>query len=308
MNIVFGPVPSRRLGRSLGIDLVPFKTCAYDCIYFQIGRTTLKTDERRAWVDVGDIEGELGDKLKADPDYITLGGSGEPTLHSGIGELIDLIKGITDIPVAVLTKGSLLWREDVRLDLMSADLVIPSLDTGDQDIFERINRPMTSISYRDMVEGIVSFTAAFKGECWLEVFIIEGMNSTIEAAKKIADAARSISPTRVQLNTVSRPPVEPSAIRASTKHLEDIARLFHPPAEIIAEHPPTEDSREHNTASVQSIIELLKRRPCTIDDVSRGLEIHRNEAIKHIDTLTKRGVISSMRRDNSVYYRFDDDR
>lgn len=307
MNIIFGPVPSRRLGRSLGVDLVPFKTCTYDCIYCQLGRTTHKTDERRAWVDVGDIERELGDKLKTDPDYITLGGSGEPTLHSGIGELIDVIKSITDIPVAVLTNGSLLWREDVRRDLMSADLVIPSLDAGDQNMFVRINRPMPSISYRDIFEGIASFTAVFSGECWLEVFIIEGMNSTIEAAKKIADAARDIQPAKVQLNTVSRPPAEPSAIRASMDHLQDIAHLFSPPTEIIADHSSAYDTGEH-TATEESIIELLKRRPCTIDDVSRGLEIHRNEAIKHINTLTKRGVISSMRRDDSVYYRLDEDR
>jgi len=307
MNILFGPVPSRRLGRSLGIDLVPFKTCTYDCIYCQLGRTTQKTDERREWMDVGDIEGELREKIKLDPDYITLGGSGEPTLHSGIGELIDLIQGITDIPVAVLTNGSLLWREDVRRDLMRADLVIPSLDAGDQDVFEHINRPVTSISYQKMVQGIASFTDMFSGECWLEVFIIEGMNSTIEAAKKIADAARDIQPTKVQLNTVSRPPAELSAIRASMGHLQDIAHLFPPPTEIIADHSSAHDTGEH-TAAEESIVELLKRRPCTIDDVSRGLEIHRNEAIKHINTLTKRGVISSMRRDDTVYYRFDYDR
>jgi len=302
MNAVFGPVPSRRLGRSLGIDLVPFKTCTYDCIYCQLGRTTRMTDERQAWVDINSIEKELEGKLETSPDYITLGGSGEPTLHSDIGELISRIRNITDIPVAVLTNGSLLWREDVRQDLMNADLVIPSLDAGDQDVFERINRPMSSISFREMVEGIVSFNTEYAGACWLEVFIIEGMNSSIEDARNIADYARDIRPDRVQLNTVSRPPAESYAIRASMNHLQDIAGLFHIPTEIIADYSSANDTGEHET-SEQSILELLKRRPCTIDDVSRGLGIHMHEAIKHINHLTKRGVVHSTKRGDAVYYR-----
>lgn len=301
MSTLFGPVPSRRLGRSLGVDLVPFKTCTYDCIYCQLGRTTNKTDERRVWMDISGIENELEQKLATDPDYITLGGSGEPTLYSGIGELITRIKDICNIPVAVLTNGSLLWREDVQRDLMSADLIIPSLDAGDQDVFERINRPVTSISYRKMVEGIVSFNASFAGDCWLEVFIVDGVNSAIEDAKNIAVAAREIRPTKVQLNTVSRPPTESWAVRTSMNSLQDIARLFHPPAEIIADHHSSEDLGEH-TASEQSIIELLRRRPCTISDVSRGLGIHMNEAVKHVNNLTRRGAVRGTKKDDAVYY------
>ena len=301
MTIVFGPVPSRRLGRSLGIDLVPFKTCTYDCIYCQLGRTTNETDERRAWVDIDRITRELEDKLETAPDYITLGGSGEPTLHSGIGELIARIKDISDIPIAVLTNGSLLWRDDVREELSGASLVIPSLDAGDQETFEAVNRPIASISYREMVEGIASFTHAYTGECLLEVFIVEGVNSRMEDAKKIADAVKSIRPAGVQLNTVSRPPAEPWAVRTSMDRLEDIARLFDPPAEVIADHPPADDSGEH-AASEESIIELLRRRPCTIDDISRGLGIHMHEVIKHVNNLTRRGVVHTMKRGDVIYY------
>ena len=301
MNRVFGPVPSRRLGRSLGIDLAPFKTCTYDCIYCQLGRTTELTDERRAWVDITGIETELEKKLAADPDYITIGGSGEPTLHNGIGGLISLIKNVSDIPVAVLTNGSLLWREDVREDLMKADLVIPSLDAGDQGTFEAINRPVPTISFEKMAEGIASFARAFPGECLLEVFIVEGVNSSIDDAKRIAEWARTIGPDGIQLNTVSRPPAEPHAVRASMTRLEDISRLFDPPAEVIAEHPSRDDSGERQ-ASEQSIIELLGRRPCTIDDIARGLDIHIHEAIKHVNNLTRRGVVGTTKRGDAVYY------
>ncbi|MGD2175646.1 MAG: radical SAM protein, partial [Candidatus Brocadiaceae bacterium] len=155
--LVFGPVPSRRLGRSLGIDLVPFKTCSYDCIYCQLGRTTLKTTERREWVPLDLVLEEVEEKLNSEPDYITLSGSGEPTLFSRLGELIGHIKNITDIPVAVLTNGSLLWRKTVRDNLQEADLVIPSLDAGNESMFRYVNRPAPQLSFYEVAEGLITF-------------------------------------------------------------------------------------------------------------------------------------------------------
>ena len=140
-NHIFGPVPSRRLGRSLGIDLVPHKTCSYDCIYCQLGRTTCKTIERKEWVPLDAVVAELETKLSPRPDYVTLSGSGEPTLYSRLDELIDRIKHLTDIPVAVLTNGSLLWQEVVQQQLAAADLVMPSLDAGNATAFHLVNRP-----------------------------------------------------------------------------------------------------------------------------------------------------------------------
>jgi len=154
MAYVFGPVPSRRLGRSLGVDVVPLKTCTYDCIYCQLGRTTRKTTERREWVPLEDVISELAEKLSAEPDYVTLSGSGEPTLYSRIGELIQRIKRLTDIPVAVLTNGSLLWDPGVRKDLLRADLVVPSLDAADAGMFRVVNRPHEDISFDQMLRGL----------------------------------------------------------------------------------------------------------------------------------------------------------
>ena len=175
---VYGPVPSRRLGRSLGVDLVPFKTCSYDCIYCQLGRTTNKTTERKEYVPVDDVLEELAEKLRSEPgpDYVGLAGSGEPTLHARIGDLIAGIKRLTSVPVAVLTNGSMLWRSDVRAGIAEADLVMPSLDAGTPRRFERVNRPHRDISFEKMVDGLVTFCAVFRGKVWLEVFVLAGIN------------------------------------------------------------------------------------------------------------------------------------
>ncbi|MBN2512679.1 MAG: radical SAM protein, partial [Sedimentisphaerales bacterium] len=151
---IFGPVPSRRLGRSLGVDLVPFKTCSYDCIYCQLGRTTNKTLERKEWLPLAEITDQLKQKLYLKPDYITLSGSGEPTLFSRCRDLIGKIKESTDVPVAVLTNGSLLWMPEVRESLLEADLVIPSLDAGSERLFQYVNRPHPDISFDKMLEGL----------------------------------------------------------------------------------------------------------------------------------------------------------
>jgi wyosine [tRNA(Phe)-imidazoG37] synthetase (radical SAM superfamily) len=177
---VFGPVPSRRLGRSLGIDLVPFKTCTYDCIYCQLGRTTCKTLERKEWVPLDMVVDELRQRLDSRPDYITLSGSGEPTLFSRVDKLVDRIKQITTIPIAVLTNGSLLADKDVQRQLFKADVVLPSLDAGNDALFRLVNRPHEEISFERMLGGLIDFRRRFAGQYWLEVFVVASY-SAIEA-------------------------------------------------------------------------------------------------------------------------------
>ena len=160
---VFGPVPSRRLGRSLGVDLVPFKTCTYDCIYCQLGRTTNKTIERRQWVPMELVLEELEKKLDSRPDYITLSGSGEPTLFTPLDKLIEGIRSLTDIPVAVLTNGSLLGSAEVRHKLAGADLVIPSLDAGNEVAFRLVNRPHEALAFERLLAGLSPSAADFVG-------------------------------------------------------------------------------------------------------------------------------------------------
>ena len=180
---IYGPVPSRRLGRSLGVDLVPYKTCTYDCIYCQLGRTTNKTTERREWVPTNEVLAQLKDRLSSRPDYITLSGSGEPTLHADMGRLIHEIKSVTDIPVAVITNGSLLWLSEVQAALLEADLVVPSLDAGSEDLFKYVNRPHPQIRFDQMLSGLRGFRRLFHDQYWLEVFLLSGV-TTVEARIK----------------------------------------------------------------------------------------------------------------------------
>ena len=299
---VFGPVPSRRLGRSLGVDLVPFKTCTYDCIYCQLGRTTCKTAERREWVSLDAVADELQEALSSKPDYIALSGSGEPTLALGLDRMIGRIKQITNIPVAVLTNGSLLWREDVRGELRKADVVMPSLDAGDAATFHRVNRPHEEIDFQRMLDGIIQFRREFQGLLWLEVFVLGQITALPEQFSKIADCVDRIHPDRIQLNTVARPPAEPSATRVPTSRLANLASLFHPPAEIIAECDAV-DRHSEFVASREAILNLLRRRPCSIGDVANGLGIHRNEALKYIDQLNAEGAVEESLMGDVTYYK-----
>ena len=302
MRHVFGPVPSRRLGRSLGVDFVPFKTCTYDCIYCQLGRTTHKTIERKEWVPMEDVLCEVEIGLGAHPDYITLSGSGEPTLYSRIGEVVDRIKSMTDIPVAVLTNGSLLWQEEVRRELMNADLVIPSLDAGDESMFRAVNRPHDDISFNELLSGLAAFRDEFRGEYWLEIFLLAGHTATESEVQKLARHVECLKPHRTQLNTVARPPAESFAFGVPFERMSELAAKFSPPAEVITSHHITGEGGLYG-ADQDAIIEMLRRRPCTLEDIADGLGMHRNEVIKHIQDLTTQGVVTQSRSGYKLYYR-----
>ncbi|MBL7134768.1 MAG: radical SAM protein [Phycisphaerae bacterium] len=302
MSHVFGPVPSRRLGRSLGVDLVPLKTCTYDCIYCQLGRTTQKTLQWKEWVPLDDVLAELAGKLASRPDYITLSGSGEPTLFSRIGELIDGIKAITDIPVAVLTNGSLLWDKDVRAGLMNADLVIPSLDAGEEVVFQAVNRSHKDISFEKMLGGLVAFRNEFHGEYWLEILLLAGYTAIEAEVVKLAGCAKLIHPDCVQLNTVTRPPSESFAAGISQERMEELAVIFDPPAEVIADFRKVHEEAGF-AASREEVLNMLRRRPCTLEDVCDGLGMHRNEVLKYVEQLSSKGLLVRFPQGRRVYYK-----
>ncbi|MFH1746567.1 MAG: radical SAM protein [Planctomycetota bacterium] len=301
---VFGPVPSRRLGRSLGIDLVPFKTCSYDCIYCQLGRTTNQTVARRAYVALDEVLAELESKLGTGPtpDYITLSGSGEPTLHSELARAIRDIKHLTDCPLAVLTNGSLLWNPDVREALAGADLVIPSLDAGDEETFQRVNRPHAAISFERMLAGLEEFRRGFAGLLWLEVLLLQPLTSTVDQIDKIAHQVERIKPDCVQLNTVTRPPSEASALALSPEELAKAAQAFGDRAEVIADCHAA-PLNEFHQARREDVLNLLKRRPVTLNDVALGLGLHPNEVAKYLDELVRKQVLVCQRVGEKVYYR-----
>lgn len=294
---MYGSVPSRRLGRSLGIDLIPYKTCTYDCVYCQLGRTTDKTIVRSEYRSPDIILEELELKLKEEdkPDYISLAGSGEPTLYKEILQLMKGIKRMTKIPVAVITNGSLLWMDEIREALAEADMVLPSLDAGDEKIFRMVNNPHESISFNTMVDGIAGFTSGFGGKVWLEVLLIADVSGV--------DSAARISPALVQLNTVLRPPADQTVRPVTPEQLIEFKNYFKGPVEIIGTKPAEDASaKDLPDPGEEAVLSLLARRPCTCADAAAGLSMNRMQTFKHLDSLLARNKVRTVVSGGKVFY------
>jgi len=301
---IFGPVPSRRLGRSLGVDLVPYKTCTFDCIYCDLGRTTHKTILRQSHVSPREIQGELEiylSGLEKKPDYITLSGSGEPTLNTDIGEIVQRIKEITSTPIAVLTNSSLLSFSEVRRDLLEADLILPSIDAVTPAFFEYINRPHQSLKIEEIISGLIQFRNQYRGQIWLEVVFCRGINDDKEEIERLKGVIERIQPDRVQLNTPVRPPAEEFAYPLTTTQLEEIRKKLGDKAEIISEFTAPL-GEEFNSVKDTEILNLIKRRPCTTEDISKALGLRIDEVVKHLDHLTKTGTIRYRMYEHRCYY------
>jgi wyosine [tRNA(Phe)-imidazoG37] synthetase (radical SAM superfamily) len=301
---VFGPVPSRRLGFSLGVDPVVPKTCTLDCIYCELGPTTDLTVSRRRYVDIDDILEELSARLAEHPDldFITLSGSGEPTLNSDIGRLIDAIKSMSDAPVAVLTNGTLLGDPDVRSALLRADVVAPSLDAVSRDAFRRINRPHESLDPAAIVDGLAAFAREFKGQIWLEVVFVKGINDDSDEIARIAEVIETVKPHKVHVNTVVRPPAVSGARPLSPERLQEIAAMLGPTAEVIVGPAGPAQSKAMSDAS-SVIIEMAARRPVTSIDVARTIGISLASAVKILNQLEENGVLAVVRHDETLYYK-----
>lgn len=317
-SYLYGPVPSRRLGRSLGVDIVPFKVCSLDCVYCQLGTTLEKTIERKDYVPIESVLAELQQALAehVKVDYISIAGSGEPTLHCRLGDLIDGIKQVTGIPIAIITNGTLFYRPDVRADCAKADVVMPSLDAADEETFRRINHPCQSISVERVISGLCAFREEFTGRIWLEVFLVEGINTGEDQIARIKEAIEQIRPDKVQLNTAVRPTADPNVRRADAETLHHVAALLGPRCEVVADplpahHEALTDSQPRSAAAVtgatspttQSLLSMLKRRPCSLSDICDGLGLTGDDALRHISDLQDRGLIQSETRGASTYYK-----
>jgi len=299
---LFGPVPSRRFGRSLGVDLTPFKTCSLDCVFCQLGPTTKKTIIREEYVPTKAVISEIDEWMKTDgkADYITLSGSGEPTLHSRFGEVLEFIRINSKIPAVVLTNGTLLHFPEVREAALLANIVKVSLSAWDQASYGWVNRPHSQLNFHQLVKGQKAFRKQFRGELWMEVFLVSGMNSAPPDVGRIAALAGEIEPDRIQLNTVVRPPAEEFAAALSREHLSALCHLFRPKAEVIAEFSAEKDSGLQ--ANKETILSMLQRRPCTADQIAKGFAMHLNEVSKYLGNLMRTGQIREERKNNTVYY------
>ena len=303
MKYVYGPVPSRRLGNSLGLDIIPSKTCSFNCIYCQLGRTAMTTLRRESFFPVSDILQDLQEALDSNVpiDFITFSGSGEPTLNQDLGQIIFTIKEMTPLPVAVITNSSLLWREDVQNDLLGGDLLLPSLDAGSEAVFQRINRPHPDLHLEMIVKGLTVYRSRYAGRIWLEIFLVEGINTDAAEMDRIVEATKRIRPDKIQLNTAIRPPAEPSIHPLPEEKLKRFVGLFPFPTEIIADY--SRPAGQHIDADVADrILELLKRRPCTVDGMSSSLKIHKDMLLKYLHLFREDGKISERKHGDQVYY------
>ncbi|MFO7557271.1 MAG: radical SAM protein [Desulfobacterales bacterium] len=301
---LFGPVPSRRFGRSLGIDLTPLKTCSFDCVFCQLGRTQHKTITRKEYVPIDEVLAELDDWLETDgnADYITLAGSGEPTLHTEFGRVLEHLKENT-IPSVLLTNGSLLYIKEVREAAAFADIVKVSLSAWNQNSFEWVNRSHPELRFDTIADGQKKFKAQFNGEFWAEVFLLSGINSQPENVKKIAAVIKEINPDRIQLNTVARPPAEDFAASLPESKLTSLAFLFDPCAEVIADFNKSKAFSPSVRDREETILSMLQRRPCTIDQIAFTFGMHINEVSKILGSLMHKDHIHMVYRGNTVYYR-----
>ncbi len=304
---IFGPVPSRRLGISLGIDVVPKKVCTLNCVYCEVGATDNLTVERREYVPYDEIVAELDEYFNSgnsDPDTFTFSGSGEPTLNSRIGEIILYVKQRRpDVPVAVLTNGTLLSDPGVREELLPADIIIPSLDAGREKSFRRINCPHPFLEIEGYIQGLVDLRNEYKGRIYLEVFVLPGFNMADEDLDALRSAIVGIRPDKIQINTLDRPGVISGLRAATAQELQDVRTALNLPAvEIIAAAQVRKNYSAYRTDISEAILETICRRPCTLEDLTTILDLHTNEVNKYLDVLESEHVIETVRQNRGSFY------
>lgn len=301
---LYGPVPSRRLGFSLGVDILPHKTCTLDCIYCQLGRSPKKTVLRKYFFQPDKILNQIQKKISSGQriDHITFSGSGEPTLNLAIGTLIKEIKKITRIPVAVLTNSTTLMRKSVRQSLLAADLVVPSLDAASQDVFRAVNRPHASLTIENVIWGLKQFRQEFPGEIWLEIMLVKGVNDSTDHIKKLKTAIEQIQPDKIHLNTIVRPPAEISALPLSAEDLQVIKNELGLPCEIVSVFDKTGQTPPSKSLKAL-ILDITKRRPVTLRDITSSLGISMEEARESLKKLVEEGLIQSIRHKDQDYYK-----
>ncbi len=272
----FGPVPSRRLGRSLGVSPIPAKTCSYTCVYCQLGRTDHLQTARVSFFPRDEILAEIMQWAgQSDIDYITFVGDGEPTLCADLGWLIDRTRDGVALPVAVITNGSLLWSQEVRRDLMRADVVIPTLDAGNETTFKRINRPHRNISFNSMLQGQIDFRREYGGKFWLEVMLVSGVNDSTEELTSIRRAVDKIQPDRVYLLTPIRPPAE-SWVKPPNPERFIEAQNIIGGAIGMAELESGKFGLQEFRNAEEAIMEIGSRHPLRIDQ-AKSMEAHFSE-------------------------------
>ncbi len=308
MKYLFGPIVSRRLGVSLGVDILPPKTCNLNCIYCEVGSTTSLTNTIAEYSPTEEIIRELDEYLASRPaiDSITFSGSGEPTIHSGIGKIIrHLVKNYPAYKVSVLTNGTLLWKKEIREALSPAHLVLPSLDAASEKAFRKINAPEKSLDINKIIDGLEIFCREFSGEVWLEIFISPGINDTDEEIQLLISAVKKIKPHKVQLNSLDRPGTIKGLIKEPLEKMEYIRKTMTQAGiehvEITGHYDKT--SAEHAIPfTAENLKDIIERRPQTLEDILAAFDINRNDLEKQLQLFIDRGIIHTEDQDRGRFY------
>lgn len=290
--------------------MVPYKTCSFNCVYCELGETTNHTIQRQSFLDIDLVCRELKERLpqlQGKVDYITLAGSGEPTLNVDLKDLVAEIKNLTSIPIAILTNSSLLPDPQVRKELQQLDLIVPSLDAVTQEIFEQINQPVKGIKVQEIVQGLIDLRKEFQGQIWLEILFCSGINDSMSELNLLHEAVKTIRPDRIQINTVFRPPAIEGILPCAPEKLQQISTMLSSVAEVVevVGQPHLDKVAVSQSRSFKKrILELLKRRPCTLSDMVRATGISHIELVKTLDNLTQAGFLQIRSHEGQAYYQF----
>ncbi len=309
---LFGPVFSRRLGVSLGVDLVPSKTCSMNCVYCEAGATTVLSSLRREFYDTAEIIGELDGFLSGKPevDYITFSGAGEPTLHSGVGRIVKFLKGkYPQYRICLITNGVLLGTEQMIGELEGIDLVIPSLDAADDETLEKVNRPAAGISAEDIVKALETFRRRTKTQLWLEIFVVPGINDSPESIEAIRKAVIRIKPDKVQLNSLDRPGTEKWVRKACDAEILPFVMALEPhvKVEIIGKAAFAASAAVAENLSdgdlEKSVLEIVRRRPSTLPEIASALSATEDKILPVLGKMTGSGAIKVEKMPRGVFYK-----
>jgi wyosine [tRNA(Phe)-imidazoG37] synthetase (radical SAM superfamily) len=311
MNYVFGPVPSRRLGRSLGIDPLPSKTCNFQCVYCQLGRTSNFTNERKEYIPKEDIISEMKIAIevnKNNTDYITIVGSGEPTLYKELDILISKAKESSTKPIAVITNGALLYNSKVRESLTIADAILPSLDAGNEKTFIKINRPHPDIKYNEMMKGFIDFRAQYDGDFLIEVMLVKGINDSKDELKQIKDKIDLINPDRIDINIPTRPPAEKWVQIPDKDILNRLNEVFEEYSNIMT-LPESSDFKIYSSDFEKELLSIIERHPMRhkkIINTFESIHLTQKEIEGRLIQLEKCNIITKINYQNEIFWKLTD--
>jgi len=304
-KFVYGPVPSRRFGRSLGVNPIPLKTCNYSCVYCQLGRTKNFINERRSFFKKDLILSEIKEAVNEfnnEIDYITFVGEGEPLLSKDIGYLIQKVREFTDIKTALITNGALLMHEEVRREVIPFHVISPTLDAGSEEIFRLINRPFEGIKLADIVNGFINLRKEYKGEIWIEIMLVKGLNDKEEELLKIKNFLEKISPDKVYVNVPIRPPAEEWVKIPNEKEIEKAKRILKNAIFINLEEQGIFEGREFGTPE-EAILFLTRRHPLRIDQILKSIKgFERDKLLNSLNRLLKQGRVKKIKYRGKEFY------